>query len=80
MDLVILFLLKIFKKISKLHLMNFILVFFFYKYNYGLNFDDHAYYNIKYYFIISITILLFLHSIKYLYLLRIKKQFLFILY
>ena len=78
---VILFLLMIFKKISKLHLIHFSIVFFaFYKYSYGLNFDDHGYYNIKYYFIISITILLFLHSIKYLYLLRIKKQFLFILY
>ena len=71
---VILFLLMIFKKISKLHLIHFSIVFFaFYKYSYGLNFDDHGYYNIKYYFIISITILLFLYLTKYLLSIKNKK-------
>ena len=49
----------IYKIISKLHLIHFIFVFIiFYKYNHGLDFDDHGYYNIMFFIVIvSIMIL-----------------------
>lgn len=61
---IILLELIILKKISKLHIIHFIIVFrLFYSYSNGIDFDDHGHYNIKYYFVILIfflSILLFL--------------------
>ena len=43
----------ILKLISKLHLLHFTVVYYlFYAYSHGINFDNHGYYNIKYFFII----------------------------
>ena len=43
----------ILKKISKLHIIHFTIVFaLFYSYSNGIDFDDHGLYNIKYYFIL----------------------------
>ena len=53
--------LMILKKISKLHLIHFILVFVsFFVYTHGIEFDDHGYYNIIYFFIITISVLILL--------------------
>lgn len=71
---IILFELIILKKGSKLHLIHFISVYiFFYKYSHGIDFDDHGYYNIKYFFIIVIFVLLVLFITKYLLFLKNKK-------
>ena len=62
---IILLELIILKKISKLHLIHFILVFiFFFRYSNGIDFDDHGYYNIKYFFLIVISILIILFIMK----------------
>ena len=71
---IILLELIILKKVSKLHLIHFISIYiFFYKYSHGIDFDDHGYYNIKYYFIIVIFVLLVLFITKYLLFLKNKK-------
>ena len=52
---IILFELMLLKKISKLHLLHFIIVYFlFYRFSNGIKFEDHGYYNIKYFFVIVI--------------------------
>ena len=51
--IIILFELMIKKKISKLHIIHFVIVFLsFYSISHGIDFDDHGYYNIKFFFII----------------------------
>ena len=71
---IILLELIILKKGFKLHLIHFISIYItFYKYSHGIDFDDHGYYNIKYYFIIVIFALLVLFIIKYLLFLKNKK-------
>ena len=51
----------ILKKISKLHIIHFTIVFaLFYSYSNGIDFDDHGLYNIKYYFILIIFFLIIL--------------------
>ena len=64
---IILFELMIKKKISKLHLIHFIVVYiYFYNNSHGVDFDDHGLYNIKYYFIILSFILIILLFIDFL--------------
>ena len=54
-------------KITKLHIIHFIIAFLlFYIYSHGIKFDDHGYYNIKFYFIIIIPISLLLFIAHYL--------------
>ena len=66
------------KKISSLHLIHFTIIFFlFYSYSNGIDFDDHGYYNIKYFFVIIIPIISILHLL--ILLLSIKNKKLFIL-
>ena len=70
---IILLELIILKKISKLHIIHFVFVFvIFYSYSKGIDFDDHGYYNIKYYFLILIFFLVILLFLKIL--LSIKKK------
>lgn len=70
----------IFKHISKLHLLHFIIVFIsFFLYSNGIDFDDHGYYNIKYFFIIVISVLIIIIFFKFFLSLK-KKKFSFILY
>jgi len=60
--------------ISKKHLIHFAIIFFvFYLYSNGITFDDHGYYNIKFFFIISIPILIFLSIVKFLMSINNKK-------
>ena len=69
-----LFELMIKKKISKLHIIHFIIVFLsFYSASHGIDFDDHGYYNIKFFFIIVIFILFLLSIINYLLSIKNKK-------
>ena len=71
---IILLELIILKKGSKLHLIHFFSIYIlFYSYSHGIDFDDHGYYNIKYFFIIVIFALLFLFIIKYLLFSKNKK-------
>ena len=71
---IILFELMIKKKISKLHIIHFIIVFLsFYSASHGIDFDDHGYYNIKFFFIIVIFILFLLSIINYLLSIKNKK-------
>ena len=64
---IILFQLLWSSKITKLHIIHFIIVFFlFYRYSHGIKFDDHGYYNIKFYFIIIIPFSVLLFIINYL--------------
>ena len=63
----------ILNKISKLHLLHFIIVFFcFYLYSNGIDFDDHGYYNIKYFFIIVISIQILIVLLNFLFSLKKK--------
>ena len=56
---IILLELILFKKSSKLHIIHFIIIFIlFYYYSHGIDFDDHGYYNIKYYFVIIIPFIM----------------------
>ena len=49
---IIIFIMMLLKIISKIHLMHFILMFLlFYEYSNGITFDDHGYYNIKFFFV-----------------------------
>ena len=49
----IMFQLMIFKKISKLHLVHYVIIFgIFYSYSHGMQFEDHGYFNFIFYFII----------------------------
>jgi hypothetical protein len=58
---IVLFELMLLKKISKLHLIHFIIVFFlFYCYSHGFDFEDHGNYNIKFFFVIVIPSLILL--------------------
>ena len=58
---IVLFQFMILKKISKLHLIHFVIMFFlFYCYSHGVDFDDHGNYNIKFFFFIVLSALLFL--------------------
>ena len=53
-----------FKKASKLHVIHFIITYcLFYNYSNGIDFDDHGYYNIKYFFIIIIFFLILIFFI-----------------
>jgi len=62
---IILLQLIILKKLSKLHLFHFISIYtLFYSYSNGIEFDNHGYYNIKYFFIIVISGLVFLFFLK----------------
>ena len=63
----------ILRKISKLHVLHFIIVFIsFYLYSNGIEFDDHGYYNIKYFFVIVISMIIVILLLNYL--LSIKKK------
>ena len=71
---IILLELIILKKISKLHLIHFSVVFsLFYFYSNGIDFDNHGYYNIKYFFIIIIFFLIILFIVNCLLSLKKKK-------
>ena len=71
---VVLFEIMIINIISKLHLLHFTIIFLlFYLYSNGITFDDHGYYNIKFFFILTIPIIIFLNIIKYFLYLRNKK-------
>ena len=77
--MVILFDLMILKKISRFHLLHFIIIFIsFYQYTHGIEFDDHGYFNIKYYFIILISILIVIVISKLI--LSIKKKGILVFY
>ena len=66
--------LMILKKISVLHLIHFTFVFcLFYFYSNGIDFDDHGYYNIKYFFVILIFFIGLLFILNWLLLQREKK-------
>ena len=72
--IIILFELIILNKISKIHIFHFIFAFgLFYSYSNGVDFDDHGYYNIKYFFIIVISILILISFLRYLLLFKKKK-------
>ena len=62
---IILLELMLVKKISKVHIIHFLFAYsIFYSYSNGIDFDDHGYYNIKYFFIIiifSLILLIFLN-------------------
>ena len=63
----------ILRKISILHVLHFIIVFIsFYLYSNGIEFDDHGYYNIKYFFVIVISMIIVILLLNYL--LSIKKK------
>ena len=71
---IILFEFMILNKISKLHLLHFIIVYFcFYLYSNGIDFDDHGYYNIKYFFIIVISVQILIILLNFLFSLKKKK-------
>ena len=62
---IILLELIIVNKISKLHIIHFIIVYIlFYNYSNGIDFDDHGYYNIKYFIFIVIFFLVILFFIN----------------
>ena len=70
---IILLELIILQKISKLHLLHFGIFFSsFYFYSSGIDFDDHGYYNIKYFFVIVIFFLILISLLKFL--LSIRKK------
>ena len=65
----------ILKKLSKLHLFHFIIVYtLFYSYSNGIEFDNHGYYNIKYFFVIIISGLVFMFFLKCLLSIKNKKM------
>ena len=77
--MIILLELMILKKLDKFHLMHIAIVFTsFYIYSHGIEFDDHGYFNIKYFFIIVASVLIILIFSKFL--LSIKKKGIIILY
>ena len=78
---IILLQLIIVKKISKLHLFHFIMTYtLFFIYSHGIDFDNHGYYNIKYFFIIVISTLVFIFFLNWLLSIKEKKIiFLFII-
>jgi len=60
--------------ISKFHIIHFVIVFvLFYLHSHDITFDDHGYYNIKFFFIIFIPFLLILIIIKYFISIKNKK-------
>ena len=70
----ILFELMLLNKISKFHLIHYAIVFVLsYLYSHDITFDDHGYYNIKFFFIIFIPILIILIIIKYCLSIKNKK-------
>ena len=72
---IVLFQLMILKKISKLHLIHFTIMFFlFYCYSHGVDFDDHGNYNIKFFFFIVISILILLFALNKLILIINKRN------
>ena len=71
---IILFELILLKKISKFHLIHFIIVYvLFYSYSYGVTFDNHGYYNIRYFFVIIIFFIIIINFSKCLISLKNKK-------
>jgi len=63
----------ILKKASRLHLIHFIVVFSaFYYYSHGIDFDDHGYYNIKYFFVIIVPFVIIIYL--FILLLSIKNK------
>ena len=71
---IILFELIIVKNLSKLHLFHFIFVYFcFYLYSNGIDFEDHGYYNIKYFFIIVTSFIILIIVLNFLFTLKKKK-------
>ena len=63
---IILLELIIVNKISKLHIIHFIIAYiFFYNYSNGIDFDDHGYYNIKYFFFYSYIFSCYIIFLKY---------------
>ena len=69
----------LFKKSTKLHLIHFIIFFItFYYYSHGIDFDDHGYYNIKYFFVIIIPIIIIIYL--FIWLFSIKNKSIIILY
>ena len=72
--------LMLLNKISRLHIFHFIITFFvFYSYSNGIDFDDHGYYNIKYYFVIIIFFLIIILFINCLFYIKKQISILFIL-
>lgn len=66
------------KKVSTLHLLHFIIVYIlFYSYSNGIKFDDHGYYNIKYFFVIIISFLVILLIANFIFSFKNKKILLF---
>ena len=71
---IILLELMIFKIISLLHLIHFVIVFIiFYLYSSGIDFDDHGYYNLKYFFVILSFFVVLIFILNYLLFHRKKK-------
>ena len=72
----ILFELMLYKKISKLHLIHFVIVFiFFYQYSHGMEFYDHGYFNFISYFIIVTALLIVMLPINgFIYFFRKKNK------
>ena len=71
---IVLFETIIMKNLSKKHLIHFVFMFYiFYIYSNGITFDDHGHFNIKYFFVILIPILIFLYLLKYLLSIKHKK-------
>ena len=71
---IIIFVMMLLKIISKIHLIHFILMFLlFYEYSNGITFDDHGYYNIKFFFVITIPSFILLYIFKFLLSIKNKK-------
>ena len=76
---IILFELMLLKKISKFHLIHFIIIFaLFYNYSHNIDFEDHGSYNLKFFFALVIPSLILLFILNKL-LLLINKKYQFIL-
>jgi hypothetical protein len=68
----------LFKKSTKLHFIHFIFFFIlFYYYSHGIDFDDHGFYNIKYFFVIVIPLIIIIYLL--IWLLSIKNKSIIIL-
>jgi hypothetical protein len=78
----VLFQLIILKIVSRLHFIHFAIIYYlFYKYSYGITFDNHGKFNINFFFIIIIPVLLIINIIKYVLTIRNKKLiFIYILF
>lgn len=71
---IILLELMLLKKISKFHLLHLIIVYtLFYSYSNGIKFDDHGFYNIKYFLVIIITSFIFLLISNFIFFSKNKK-------